>query len=137
MINGNIEVCLYSLILSDSLLNSPVGKVQIEISLFRCGSPCCCCIAVVRTGGPRTNTTTAQYIFVYAATTCVYSHCTSSAVTTDSKCVFDLIVLHPAAVVTVKYPSKANPGATQPISITCCIQLRRQPGARIYMFYTL
>ena len=99
MINGNIEVCLYSLILSDSLLNSPVGKVQIE----RCLSSLWFTLLLLHRGrthwAPKTNNTTAQYIFVSAAITCFYSHCASSAVTTDSKCAFDLILLRPAAVV--------------------------------------
>ena len=75
-----------------------------------------------------------QYIIVFAATTPASTLIVpASAATTDSKCAFLLIVVRTAAVVTVKFPSEANPGATHPISIRCCMLLHRQPG--IYVLY--
>ena len=75
-----------------------------------------------------------QYILVFAATTPASTLIVpASAVTTDSKCAFVLIVVGTAVVVTIKFPSEANPGATQPISIRCCSQLRWPPV--IYVLY--
>ena len=75
-----------------------------------------------------------HYIFAFAATTPAFTLIVpASAATTDSKCAFLLIVVRTAAVVTVKFPSEANPGAAHPISIRCCMLLHRQPG--IYVLY--